>query len=138
MNAYLKKKAYKRKDGSKDKKDKEDPKKDPPPKRKPSTENQRTNSTSYKGPHPGSKENFQNVCVQLKLREEMDSKDTDSDDESYNTPPESNQEEDNEDTPAVEDVDPIDANTAELTEDESDTDNSIDNNSEIDDSLNNP
>ena len=138
MSAYLKKKkANKRKEGSKDKKDKEDPKKDPPPNREPSKETKRANSISYKGPRAGSQENFYNVCVQLKLREEMDSEDTDSDNESYNTPPESNQEEDNEDTPAVEDVDPIDANTAELTDD-FEKDILFDNESKIEEFMNNP
>ena len=74
-NACLKKqKATKKKEGSTDKKGKEDSKKDPP-------------STKR-----DSETNFHNVCVQLKLREEIDSKDTDSEEESYNTPPESNQE----------------------------------------------
>ena len=102
-----------RNEGSKDKKDKEDPKKDPPPNREPSKETQRANSTSYKGPRPSSQENFHNVCVQLRLREEMDSEDTDSDNESYITPPESNQEENNKNTLTVENVDSIDDNMAE-------------------------
>ena len=68
----------------------------------------------------------------------MDSEDTDSDNESYITPPESNQEENSEDIVTVEDDDPIDANTAELTEDESELDISDGNTSELDDSLNNP
>ena len=128
-NACLKKqKATKKKEGSTDKKGKEDSTKDPPStKREPSVENQRTGSTSYKGPCLDSQTNFHNVCVQLKLREEMDSKDTDSEDESFNTPPESNQEEENTVSPAVQVVDPIDANTAELTDDDFERDSLFDN-----------
>ena len=125
--------------GSTDKKGKEDSKKDPPStKREPLVENQRTGSTSYKGPRSDSQTNFYNVCVQLKLREEIDSEDTDSEEESYNTPPESNQEDKNTDTPAVEDVDPIDANTAELTDDDLKKDSLFDNESEIEEIMNNP
>ena len=134
-----KKKANKKKDGSKEnKKEKEDPKKDPPSNREPSNETQRTNSTSFKINRPSSQENFHNVCVQLRLKEEIDSEDTDLDDESYITPPESNQEENSEEIVTVEDDDPIDANMAELTKDETELDISEDNNSELDDILNNP
>ena len=65
----------------------------------------------------------------------MDSEDTDSDDESYTTPPESNQE--NEEIITIEEVDPIDANTAELTEDESELDLSEEEDSELENILNN-
>ena len=74
-----KKKANKKKDGSKEnKKEKVDPEKDPPSNREPSNETRRTNSTSFKRNLPSSQENFHNVCVQLRLKEEMDSEDTDS------------------------------------------------------------
>ena len=52
----------------------------------------------------------------------MDSEDTDSDNESYTTTPESNREENNEEIITIEEVDPIDANIAELTEDKSELD----------------
>ena len=92
-NACLKnQKATKKKEDSSDKKGKEDSTKDPLSiKREPLVENRRTSSTSYKGPCSDSQTNFHNVCVQLKLREEIDSEDTDSEEESYNSPPESDQ-----------------------------------------------
>ena len=123
-----------------DKKNNEDSKKDPPPpKREALVENQRTGSISYRGPHLDSQTGYQNLCVQLKLKEEIESEDTDSEEESYNTPPESNQEDEVNIPPAVveEDVDPIDANTAELTDDKYEN-SSFDNDSEIDNIINNP
>ena len=42
------------------------------------------------------------------------------------------------DTPAVEDVDPIDANTAELTDDDFERDSLFDNESEIEEIMNDP
>ena len=78
------------------------------------------------------------MCVQLRLKLEIDSEDTDSDNESYITPPESNQEENSEEIITVGDDDPIDSNTAKLTEDETKLDTSDDDNSELDNSLNNP
>ena len=74
----------------------------------------------------------------MRLKGETDSDESDSDSESYITPPESNQEESSEDIVTVEDDDPIDANMAELTKDETELDISEDNNSELDDILNNP
>ena len=73
----------------------------------------------------------------VRLREEMDSDETDLEDESYITPSESNQEENSEDIVTVGDDDPIDACMAEHTEDETELDISEDNNSELDDSLKN-
>ena len=70
----------------------------------------------------------------------MDSDKSDSDSESYITPPESNQEENSEDIVTVEDDDddPRDANTAKLTEDETELEISEENNSELNDILNKP
>ena len=134
-----KKKVNKEKDGLKENdKKKDDLKKDPPPPREPSNTIKRTNPTSFRGNCPSSQESFHNVCVQLRLKEEMDSEDTDSDNESYTTPPESNQEDNNKEIITIEEVDPIYAYTAELTEDESKLDISEDNNSELDEILNNP
>ena len=70
----------------------------------------------------------------------MDSGDTDSDDKTYTTPPESNQEEEivtveEEDNP---EDDPINPNTAEITDDESEQDITEDNDSELEEILNNP
>ena len=64
----------------------------------------------------------------------MDLGDSDSDNESYTTPPESNQEE----IITIEEVDPMDANTAELTEDESEPDILDKEDSELENILNNP
>ena len=72
------------------------------------------------------------------LRDKMDLNKSDSDSESYITPPESNQEESSEDIITVEDNNPINANMAELTEDEPELDNSEEYDSELDDILNNP
>ena len=93
-NACLKKKkANKTKETSKERDKKKNESKDnPPPPREPSNTTKRTNSTSFRGKRTNSQESFHNVCVQLRLKEEMDSGDTDSDNESYTTPPESNQE----------------------------------------------
>ena len=70
----------------------------------------------------------------------MDSEDTDSEEESYNTPPESNQEEEVKESPIVveENVDPIDAIIAEFTDDEFEKDSLFDNESEIEELMNNP
>ena len=70
------------------------------------------------------------ACVQIRLKEENDSEENDSEEESYNTPPESNQEE--------EDVDPINANTAEITDDKFKKDSIFDNESEIKELINKP
>ena len=116
-NACLKKKkANKSKESSKerDNKKKNESKNNPPPPREPSNTTKRTNSTSFRRNRPSSQESFHNVCVQFRLKEEMDSGDSDSDDESYTTTPESNQYK----IITIEEVDPMDANTAELTEDE--------------------
>ena len=87
MNACLKKKkANKTKETSKEReKRKNESKNNPPPPREPSNTTKRTNSTSFRK-RTNSQESFQNVCVQLRLKEEMDSGDTDSDNESYTTP----------------------------------------------------
>ena len=66
----------------------------------------------------------------------MDSEDTDADDESYTTPPESNQE--NEEIITIDKDNPIDPNTAEISDDESKPDISEDNDSELEEILNNP
>ena len=70
----------------------------------------------------------------------MDSEDTDSDNESYTTPPESNQDEEiitiDRDIPTEDD--PIDPNPAEITDDESEQEITEDNNSELEEILNNP
>ena len=60
------------------------PKDDRTPPREPSNNSRRTGSTSFR-PRTSSQETFQNICVQLRLKEEMDSGDTDSDNESYTT-----------------------------------------------------
>ena len=93
-NACLKKKkANKTKETSKEReKRKNKSKDDPPPPREPSNTTKRTNSTSFRK-QTNSQESFQNVCVQMRLQEEMDSRDTDSENKTYTTPPESNQEE---------------------------------------------
>ena len=64
-------------------------------------------------------ESFQNVCVQLRLKEEIDSEDTDLDDEFYTTPPESNQNDElvTDDETEDDETDPINPNTAEVTDD---------------------
>ena len=66
----------------------------------------------------------------------MDSEDSDSDDESYTTPPESNQED--EDIITIDEFDPMDANAVELTEDEYEPDISDEDDSELENILNNP
>ena len=70
----------------------------------------------------------------------MDSGDTDSDDESYTTPPESNQNDEIVTDDELEDdkIDPIDPNTAEITDDEEEQEISEDNDSELEELLNNP
>ena len=116
-----KKKASKNKETSKERnKKKNESKDDPQPPGEPSNTAKRTNLTSFKNKHTNSQESFHNLCVQLRLREDMDSGDTDSDNESYTTPPESNQEEeiitvDEEDNMD----DPINPNTADIMDDES-------------------
>ena len=80
------------------------------------------------------------MCVQLKLKEEIYFEDTDLDNESYTTPPESNQDEeiitvDEEDN--TED-DPIDPNTAEIIDDESEQEITEDNYFELEAIMNNP
>ena len=78
-----KKKANKNKESSKERdKKKDELKKDPPPPREPSNTTKRTNSTSFRGNRPSSQDSFHNVCVQFRLKEEMDSEDSDSDNES--------------------------------------------------------
>ena len=70
----------------------------------------------------------------------MDSRDTDSDNKSYTTLPESNQEDEivTVDETNDDETDPIDPNTAEITDDESEKEISEDNNSELEELLNNP
>ena len=70
----------------------------------------------------------------------MDSKNTDSDDESYTTPLESNQNDKIFTDVKLEDdeIDPIDPNSAEITDDEEEQEISEDNDSELEELLNNP
>ena len=70
----------------------------------------------------------------------MDSEDTDSDDESYTTPPESNQNDKMVTDDKLEDnkIDSIDLNTTKITDDEEEQEISEDNNSELEELLNNP
>ena len=133
-NACLKKKkANKTKGNSKEReKTKTVPKDDPQPPREPSNSSRRTNSTSFR-PQTSSQETFHNICVQLRLKEEMDSGDTDSDNESYTTPPESNPNDEIVTDDKIEDdeIDPIDPNTAEITDDEYEQEISEDKDSEL-------
>ena len=70
----------------------------------------------------------------------MDYGDTDSDDESYTTLPESNQNDEivTDDKVYNDKVDPINPNTAEITYDEYEQEISEDNNSELEELLNKP
>ena len=119
MPALKRKKASKTKGNSKEReKTKTIPKDDPKPPREPSNSSRRPPSASFR-PRTNSQESFQNVCVQLRLKEEIDSEDTDSDDESYTTPPESNHIDDLvTDDELNKDDDPINPNTVKITDDE--------------------
>ena len=70
----------------------------------------------------------------------MDPGDPNSDDESYTTLPESNQNDEIVTDDKIEDdeIDPIDPNTAEITDDEDEQEISEDNDSELEELLNNP
>ena len=70
----------------------------------------------------------------------MDPGDTDSDNKSYTTPPESNQNDEIVTDDKVEDnkVDPINPNTAEITDDKYEQEISEDKDSELEELLNNP
>merc|ERR1712240_689740 len=79
-----KKKASKTKENSKEReKTKTIPKDDPKPPREPSNSSRRPPSASFR-PRTNSQESrFEKLCVQLRLKEEIDYEDTDSDNESY-------------------------------------------------------